>query len=94
MVGTDIIRTLESTVAFGEAADPGPAFYPSSVCVFVLYLQKFGKRSIPCKHEDLHLDPQHACKRLVEGHVHVCHPSSGEAEKTDPQTHVLKTKVD
>lgn len=88
MVGTDIIRTLESTVAFGEAGDPGPAFHPSSVCVcFILTkIWKKIKIIIPCK-------SQHACKRLVEGHVHVCHPSSGEAEKTDPQTHVLKTKV-
>lgn len=79
-------------MAFREAGDPGPAFYPSSVCVSVLYLQKFGKKIkiiIPCKHEDLHLDPQHACKRLAEGHVYVCHPSSVEAEKTDPQTHWL-----
>lgn len=36
-----------------------------------------------CKHEDLGLDPQHLCKKWVQGHIPVT-PSSGEAETGEP----------
>lgn len=33
---------------------------------------------LSCKHEDLHLDPQHPCKNRAQGHLSLI-PNAGEA---------------
>lgn len=65
----------------GQNRQPIQGGYLKST-LLLKYMKRAGElaqlvKRLPCKHEDLHLDPQHPCK----SRAHVCNPNAGEGRE-------------